>query len=43
MVDVLYAKKDVKSAFRLIWVRDQDVFIMAVELPGEPLGLKARR
>ena len=31
----MYAKKDVKGASRLIWVRDTDVFIMAVEKVGD--------
>ena len=26
----------------LIWVRDSDVFIMVVEIPGEPLGLSGK-
>ena len=41
-IDILYAKKDVKGAFRIIWVRDKDVFIMAVEIPGDALRLPGK-
>ena len=41
-VPIEYNKHDVKGAFRLIWVRLEDTFIMVVEIPGDQLGLPGK-
>ena len=37
---MLYGKRDVQAAFKLIWVSELECFIMALEIPGEPFGLR---
>ena len=41
-VDVLLAKRDVKSAFYLIWVHEEDVWIFVTSWPAEHWGLEGR-
>ena len=38
-VRILIARRDVDSAFKLIWVNLSDVGLFATEFPGEHLGL----
>ena len=38
-VDILLAKLDVDSAFKLLWVAAEDACYFATELPGNPLQL----
>ena len=40
-VPVLVAKRDVKSAFKLIWLAPGDAPLLATDLPGDPVGLTA--
>eukprot|EP00972_Heterocapsa_arctica_P027079 3982993-Heterocapsa_arctica.AAC.1 len=37
-IPVLLAKRDVKAAFKLIWLRVEDVGLMCIELVGNWLG-----
>jgi len=39
-IEIVMAKYDVDSAYKLIWVKVNDVCLFATELPGEVLGLE---
>ena len=38
-IEILLAKRDVDSAYKIVWIRVNDVGFFATELPGEYLGL----
>jgi len=38
LIDVLCAKKDIKAAFKLVYLAEEDVYLFVIEIPGEVCG-----